>query len=827
MHGTPSTADLHVHSKYSDRPSEWFLRRIGAPECFVEPLEIYHRARAQGMDFVTITDHNRIEGSLDIAHLPGTLVSSEVTTYFPEDGCKVHCLVWGIDESQFQMIQDLRPNIYELQRYLQEEDILCAVSHPLFRVNERLTVDHVERLLLLFKRFEAINGSRDPRAANLVAAIFGNLTPQIIDEMANRQGLAPTGDAPWEKWFTGGSDDHSGVYVGSAHTATPRAASVEEFLGYLRHGEHQAAGASGNSLLVGHSLCHIAYSYYKSRLLRDGQGTSSVIGELLSRLLDEHGGRHSRKPGRFLPGFAVEFIRRRRMRELGPGERALVDELSGLFLKNAPEQGEASASRTQSAFQTVAYLAQTLGFRFLENFEHHLRQGRLLESLQTMAALGPVVLGVAPYLTAFAAQHKDEPFLRSVAARFPAGQHLVQRSDRKAWVTDTFTDVNGVCRTIQSLGLSAQKLGRRMTVLTCLSETPTTSIEVKNFAPVGRFRLPEYELQELCFPPFLEMIEYIEREAFEELIISTPGPMGLVALAAARLLNIRTSGVYHTDFPRVVMHMTDDHLMEQLTWRYMHWFYGQVDSIATPSEHYRKYLGENGFDTSNMWLIGHGVDLERFNPARRDPQYWSRRGLKGRFTFIYLGRVSPDKNLELLLESFQTLRERLPWASLAVVGDGPAMARLRARYHGPHVAFTGFLRGEELAVALASADALVFPSKMDTFGNAVLEAQACGLPAIVSDWGGPPEIVRPRDSGIIVDVDRPNALTEAMQRLAVDADLQTRLRERALLTAADHAWDRVLEEIWNRDPQEPASTEPRRGRSARDSLFGLLALDVA
>ena len=101
-----SKADLHVHSKHSDRPSEWFLRRIGAPESFVEPAEIYRRARQRGMDFVTISDHNCIRGALEIADLPGTFISNEVTTYFPEDGCKIHVLVFGIDEEQFRAIQN-------------------------------------------------------------------------------------------------------------------------------------------------------------------------------------------------------------------------------------------------------------------------------------------------------------------------------------------------------------------------------------------------------------------------------------------------------------------------------------------------------------------------------------------------------------------------------------------------------------------------------------------------------------------------------------------------------------------------------------------------
>ena len=164
-------ADLHVHSKYSDRPSEWFLRRIGAPECFSEPEDIYRLCRARGMDFVTISDHNRLDGSLAIAHLPGTFLSAELTTYFPEDGCKEHCLVFGVTEDEFRDLQLARKNIYELRDYMREHQILHSISHPLFRVNDILTVEHVEKLILMFDTFERINGTRHPRAGALAGTV--------------------------------------------------------------------------------------------------------------------------------------------------------------------------------------------------------------------------------------------------------------------------------------------------------------------------------------------------------------------------------------------------------------------------------------------------------------------------------------------------------------------------------------------------------------------------------------------------------------------------------------------------------------------------------
>jgi hypothetical protein len=188
------------------------------------------------MDFVTISDHNSIAGALEIAHLPGVFLPNEVTTYFPEDGCKIHCLVSGITESQFDDIQRVRQDIYEFRDYLMDEGIVHSVAHPLFSVNDRLTVDHLSRLLVLFKRFEGINGARAPRAAMIFRAIVQNLSPQMLTEMADRHGLEPRDGEPWRKFLTAGSDDHSGLYIASAYTETPPAETVEQFLQHLASG---------------------------------------------------------------------------------------------------------------------------------------------------------------------------------------------------------------------------------------------------------------------------------------------------------------------------------------------------------------------------------------------------------------------------------------------------------------------------------------------------------------------------------------------------------------------------------------------------------------
>jgi len=787
-------ADLHVHSKHSDRPTEWFLRRIGAPECFTEPADVYRVCRERGMDYVTISDHNCIVGALEIAHLPDTFISAELTTYFPEDGCKIHCLVQDITERQFADMQELRKNIYDLRKYLDNESILHVIAHPLFRVNDALTVDHVEKLLLLFERFEALNGSRHPRAGDLTVALFSQLTEERIWDMSDRHGIQPHGKTPWVKRFTGGSDDHSGIHAASAYTVTPVAGTVQDFLGHLRAGRHEPQGTSGTSLRLAHSLYHIAYQYYRSRVMNHGSG-SSVLGELFKRLLS--GYEQPEKSSGPVRAWAERVVKKYRVRKLSPGERALVESFSKLRGITVPAGGSSGkrVGPEVESFATASRVSHELGYAFLQQFLRHVEDGRLVDGLQTVASMGTVMLGIAPYLTAFGVQHKDERFLQEAATHLGGGLVPPERSNRRAWVTDTFSDVNGVSHTIRALSAKARDRGWPVTVMTSMESAPDTGTETINFPPMGTFSLPEYDSQKLVFPPFLNVIEALERGNYHEVIISTPGPMGLTALMAARLLGIRAVGIYHTDFPKYVKCLTQDEGLEQLAWRYMQWFYGQMSRIHVPSEYYRNLLADNGFDRNRLSVLPRGVDLERFNPGKRDGNYWKRYGLNGNLKLLYVGRVSKEKNLQVLIDAFRFARTTTPNLDLIVVGDGPELAAFRKQPVESNICFTGLLKGEDLAAAYASSDLFVFPSASDTFGNVVLEAHASGLPAIVSTQGGPAEIIARNGSGLAVDVRTPAPLCAGIRELVWDGARRASMSRNALKTASEMSWDRALDKF--------------------------------
>ena len=195
--------DLHLHSRFSDRSVEWLFRRFEFPDSYSDPRSLYRRLRDKGMSFVTFTDHNRIDGCLEIADLSEAFVSSEVTAEFPEDQVAVHILVWNITELEHREIQQIRRNLYEVQAYLANRRIVHAIAHPFYDKDRRLTADHVQKLVLLFKHFEGVNGLRDSLLSEVARFVFRSLTPELIERFADRQKLIPTHKEPWRKILIG------------------------------------------------------------------------------------------------------------------------------------------------------------------------------------------------------------------------------------------------------------------------------------------------------------------------------------------------------------------------------------------------------------------------------------------------------------------------------------------------------------------------------------------------------------------------------------------------------------------------------------------------
>lgn len=794
-----SRADLHVHSKYSDRPTEWVLRRIGAPECYTEPEKVYEIAKRRGMQFVTLTDHNSICGALEIAHLKDVFIGNEITTYFPEDGCKVHVLSWNISESQFDEIQRVRESIYELRDYLLAEQIPHSCAHPLYRINDRLTVEHFEKLLVLFNVFETMNGGRNQRGNSLVMAVLKSLTLEQLEEMANRHRIALRGEHPWIKGCTGGSDDHGGLFIAKGYTECPQSESYPQFLDDVMYGRSNSGGMDGTPLSLAHSLYSIGYQYYRGRFYSSSAGGREALLKVLSEFFGSEPARRS------FTKTVSTYARKLARRPPKPEEielRGLVATEMGLlsedWLKDDFAADHVRYDRlNRQTFDLACKISNALFFQFTKRFLKRLAKGSVFGSIEALSALGPVALGIAPYVFSLAHQNRDKRFLSDVSLRFFGARPEETQRPKKAWFTDTLEEVNGVTTLVYKMCQQARRHEHDLTLLSFSGAKPDYPGNVKNFKPVGKFKLPENNTVTLAFPPLLDVLEYCERAQFTELVISTPGLAGLTALAAGRMLGIRMVGIYHTDLPQYIRYYTEDESMEELTWKYLRWFYEQMDLILVPSGFYRQQLIARDFNPRQLRLFPHGTDIEMFNPRHRSPTYWDRFGRNGGPKVLYVGRVAKEKDLDILTEVYDQLACRRPECTLAIVGDGPFLETMKRRLRHRNVVFTGFLLGEELGRAYASSDVFVFPSTTDTFGNVVLEAMASGLPVVISDKGGPKEMVQHGRTGLVTKARNSTDLLRGIESLLDNQEMRRQMSVHVRAYAESRSWERVYHTFWN------------------------------
>jgi glycosyltransferase involved in cell wall biosynthesis len=262
-------------------------------------------------------------------------------------------------------------------------------------------------------------------------------------------------------------------------------------------------------------------------------------------------------------------------------------------------------------------------------------------------------------------------------------------------------------------------------------------------------------------------------------------------------MKIPLSGTYHTAIPQYAHILTGDYAIEELVWKYTTWFYDQLNLILVPSASTERELIGKGIDPGKICLFPRGVDAARFHPSKRNVNF-----LKERFNagdgpkILYVGRISKEKDLHVLAQAFRSLTQTHPDVELMLVGDGPYLKELQELLAGTPSIFTGYRDGEELATIYASCDLFAFPSATDTFGNVVLEAQASGLPVIVSDSGGPQENMIPHKTGHVVQVGDSAALLQTLKFLLADRERLKEMGKAARISMENRSYERAFEATW-------------------------------
>jgi phosphatidylinositol alpha 1,6-mannosyltransferase len=269
------------------------------------------------------------------------------------------------------------------------------------------------------------------------------------------------------------------------------------------------------------------------------------------------------------------------------------------------------------------------------------------------------------------------------------------------------------------------------------------------------------------------------------------GRMGQLAAARAKLPVVSS---YHTDFARYADAYGKSWLRGVVS-SYLGRFHRRSRRIYTPSTVSREDLMRLEVPDVEVW--GRGVDAELFTPGRRSPETRAALGLGERFTFLYVGRLAPEKRADQIVAAFRLATTMLPSGviHLVMAGTGPSEAELRAAAL-PDVSFLGFLeRRTRLPDLYANCDAFVFASVTETLGLVVLEAMASGLPVVAAPAGGVRDHLRDGQNGLAYQAGNIEAMAHAMVKLAWEGGLARRLGRGARATAEELTWEREMERL--------------------------------
>ena len=348
---------------------------------------------------------------------------------------------------------------------------------------------------------------------------------------------------------------------------------------------------------------------------------------------------------------------------------------------------------------------------------------------------------------------------------------------RIAIVTETWPpEINGVALTVLSLAQGLAALGHSIEIVRPRQDDePAASIAGLDHAPMPGAALPRYPGLRFGLPAHRQLHRRWSRQRPDVLYIATEGPLGLTALGAARRLGIPSSTGFHTRF--------DDYarfygfgFLTPIVYAYLRRFHNRADATIVPTVELAEFLESNRF--RNVRLLRRAVDTKLFHPSRRDETLRAEWGLReSDIAITYIGRIAPEKNLDLAVRAFRAIEARHPGTKFVLVGDGPARRTLSAA--NPDFVFAGMRRGDDLARHYASGDIFLFPSLSETFGNVTLEALASGVPVIAYDYGAAREHMKASDVGACVSQNDADAFIASAIALADDAPRRARLRASA------------------------------------------------
>jgi|tagenome__1003787_1003787.scaffolds.fasta_scaffold20989066_7 glycosyltransferase involved in cell wall biosynthesis/predicted metal-dependent phosphoesterase TrpH len=730
-----SRVDMHCHSTASHFSKLGVQRSLGLPECATPPQEVYELAKRRGMDFVTITDHDTIDGCLELADRPNCFISEELTARFAGEPQAVHVLCYGITPGDHEWLQAHSGDVEACAAYLHEREIVCALAHPFFNVAAPLTRRHRRRLAELFPIWEVRNGSR---AAEL------NMPAVVYIETHGGTGI-------------GGSDDHAGVDIGRTFTEAPAAATPEEFLAHLRRGDAEARGEQGSAAKWTHAAMALATRALADEAVDGQRPDPAAVLKMAERVIREGAARNGKIAADIGPGDARALL------------RAWLDGI-GLDLHGR---------------ELIAYLQRDeFSHADLYRRARRIHERRLREAVRVGSEAVAAGDPGAAVSSLFDALVPAVPYAPATAFLGTEKAKLRDRSGerrRVAVIADGIGSMHGVTHTIEQI----RERGVPGFDVDIVGTDPGVD---RRLSAATELELPFYEGMSLGVPGLPDLVEVLADGCYDLVHVTAPGPAGIAATLMSRITGVPLIASYHTEIATYAGMRTQDEGLEALTRAGLGAFYTAPGAILSPSPSADASVVALGADPARIGRWERGVNLDRFDPSKAD-----RDAFPGEIKVLYSGRLTREKGVDLLAESFIRAHDRDPRLHLLLAGGGPEEAELRERL-GERATFLGWLSGEGLPRAYASADAFLFCSTTDTYGQVILEAQASGLAIVAVAEGGPAALIENRHTGLLC---RPEAnhLAGTLLQLAASPALREELGAAAMKAAQERSWERSMSQL--------------------------------
>jgi glycosyltransferase involved in cell wall biosynthesis len=842
--------DLHCHDHNSDVPDELLGRILNLPETWTTTEQLIETLKKNGCDTLTVTNHNNSRSCYELKEKGmDILVGAEFSATVPDFNIGIHVLAYGFNEEQEKMLMKLRKNIYSFQEYTFENNIPTTWAHPLYHYSKHGSPPFIffTKMVLIFERFEVLNGQRDTWQNMLVKAWLESITPEMIDRFANETGIDPSKYCRnlYKKSMSGGSDSHMGIFSGMTgtylhvpdlKTRLETTSRSELALEAIRQGRMAPYGSHQNSekltIAFLDYVCQIALHRKDPGMLRillhKGTTQEKIIALLVSNgfaELQRHKVTmnfielfHNSFVGK-TPGFTKRLFVPKVYKPVFDDSLKIAAIYNGSPDRIVEKYKENIASINQ---KLNAILFGRLNVKFdkikkdgkigdvtlnnlINHFEIPSEFRALLENKKKIATkpmdrmempdipelldglsfpfLGSALL-LAAHFTSARVLYTTRPLLQTFSEKIGKLEH----PKKMLWLTDTFDDNNGVSMVLKSMHEEIKAGNLPIDIMVCSNDIePDDHLIV--LKPLAEYNLPLYREQPIRIPNFLEIHHTFHVGEYDRLICSTEGPMGLAALYLKNAYSVKSYFYLHTDwimFAREVLDLDKGNLNRFR--RLLRAFYKSFDGLFVLNKDQGKWLTgrEMGFNTAAVFPTAHWADAG-FYP-RKD----SRANIPGiqpeDHVVLFTGRVSHEKGVMELPEILRGIKKIVPHIKLVIAGTGPAETELRKAL--PEAIFLGWVDHDDLPGIYSSADLLILPSKFDTFSCVVLEALSCGLPVIAYKTKGPKDIILDGINGYLVNNNQD--FVRKMTEFFTSDTLQTTFRTNALTRAKEYDKESII-----------------------------------